>query len=173
MVETSRAQQVARIRDFCTRFPRAVLFDEPGGLLLDVASGRSLALDLPGLAGVEERLNRESGHPYLLLAYGDGRRLALSEAGIAFSPDVRNTGALPDLPEAVCLRDYQSLLDRLKHELYGHADRPPDRGTVRLLMSCIAILDGARAAGFDVGRQELELEHHLRELERRTPLPPT
>jgi hypothetical protein len=34
---------------------------------------------------------------------------------------------------------------------------------------CIAILDGARAAGFEVGREEAELEALLRELEKRAP----
>lgn len=171
MAETSRAQQLAKLRDHCTRSSHAVLFDEPGGLLLDVASGRTLLLDLPGLSSLDERRDRDTGRAYLLLVYGDGRRLALSEAGIAFPPDTRNTGALPDLPEAVCLRDYRGLLERLKHELYGHPDREPDRNTVRLLMMCIAVLDGARAAGFDVGREERELESHLRELERRAPAP--
>jgi hypothetical protein len=36
-----------------------------------------------------------------------------------------------------------------------------------LIMICIATLDGARAAGFDVGDLEGELEKALNELERR------
>jgi hypothetical protein len=35
-------------------------------------------------------------------------------------------------------------------------------------MICIAILDGARLAGFDVGEMEGELDESLREIERRT-----
>jgi hypothetical protein len=58
-------------------------------------------------------------------------------------------------------------LQRLKHELYGHPDEPPTKGAARLVMMCLAILDGARAAGFEVGREEQELEVHLRELEQR------
>jgi hypothetical protein len=38
-------------------------------------------------------------------------------------------------------------------------------------MSCLAILDGARRLGFDVGREEKELERHLTELEKRSAPP--
>lgn len=170
MTDDTRSTQLARIRDYCTRYMRSVLFDEPGQALLDVFSGRSVPLDLAELMSVEERINKETKNPYLLLAYGDGRQVALSEVGIAFPPDTRNTGALPDLPDVVCLRDYRALLDRLKHELYGHGDREPDRGVVRVLMMCIAILEGARAVRLDIGREERELQTHLQELEKRVPL---
>jgi hypothetical protein len=60
---------------------------------------------------------------------------------------------------------------RIEHELYEHLDRPPTRETLRILMMCIAILDGARAVGFEVGREEKRLEQHLAELEKRAPNP--
>jgi hypothetical protein len=168
-MEDTRAAQLQEIRAHCQKPGSAVLFDEPGALLLDVFSAKTVPLDVSSLRTVESRLNTQTKATYLLLIYDDGRQRALSDVGIAFAPSLTNTGPLPDLPEVVCFRDYQTLLDRLKHELYGHADTPPTRGTVQLLMMCIAIIDGARNAGFEVGREEQELETHLRELEKRAP----
>jgi len=156
-----------RIRAHCSRPGSAVLFDEPGGLLLDVPTGKSLALGAAGLERVEEKKNAETGAAYLVLYYGDGRQLALTDAGVAFAPDFRNVGAIAELPQAVCLSDFHTLLGRVRHELHGHPDRAPSREVPSLLMSCIAILDGARAAGFDIGREEREAEHELEALERR------
>jgi hypothetical protein len=166
MDETSRAAQLAKLRAHCAKAPPAVLFDEPGALLMDVSSGKTLPLDLAALEKVEDRINAETKNPY-----GDGRQLALSEVGIAFPPDLTNTGPLPELPEVVCFRDYATLMARLKHDLYGHQDREPTRETVKLLMMCIAIVDGARAQRFEIGREEKELEWHLKELEKRAPVP--
>jgi len=167
----SRAGQLTAIRSFCARLPGSVLFDELGESLVDAFSGKAISLDLKNLASVEQRAKQGTGEPYLVLNYGDGRQLALADVGIVFVPDTRNTGELPDLPPAVCFRDYATLLGRLKHELFGHADREPERGTVALVMSCLAILDGARRLGFDVGREEKELERHLTELEKRSAPP--
>ncbi len=163
-----RSEVLSRVRAHCTRVGSAVLLDEPGGLFFDVPSGKSLPLNLAELERAEERRDKQTGRPYLLVVYGDGRQLALSDAGIAFAPDFRNSGPIGELPQAVCLADFRTLLDRVKHELYGHPDRPPGRDAVKVVMMCIAILDGARAVGFDVGREEQELEHHLAELERRS-----
>jgi hypothetical protein len=88
--------------------------------------------------------------------------------GIAFAPVFTHTGALEELPPAVCWSDFRQLSTQLKLELYG-ATGQPSGATVRVLMCCLAILDGARAVGFDVGPEERELEWHLRELERRAP----
>ncbi len=162
---------LSAIRSFCAQLPGSVLFDEPGESLMDVFSGKAISLEVKDLVSVEQRAKAGASEPYLVLTYGDGRQLALADVGIAFAPDTRNTGELPDLPPVVCFRDYATLLGRLKHELYGHADREPARGTVALVMSCLAILDGARRLGFDVGREEKELETHLAELEKRSGTP--
>lgn len=163
----TRATQLSAIRSFCARLPGSVLFDEPGDSLMDAFSGKSLALNREELVSVEERTKKGSAELYLLLSYGDGRQLALADVGIAFAPDTRNTGELPELPSVVCFRDYATLLSRLKHQLFDHPDRPAERSTAALVMSCLAILDGARAIGFEVGREERELEAHLTELEKR------
>lgn len=174
MAEHTRTQHLASIRRFCAQHPQALLFDEPGEVILDVYSSKTLPLDVPKLASVEERANlKESGRPYLVLQYEGGRQLALADVGIAFAPDVRNTGPLGELPDVVCFRDLATLLVRLKHDLYGHPDREPTRDTLRLLLTCVALLDGARNQGFDVGKEERELEIHLAELEKRAPRVPT
>ncbi|HLL51965.1 MAG TPA: hypothetical protein VK447_00380 [Myxococcaceae bacterium] len=164
----SRAAQLSALRDFCSKHAGAVLFDEPAGLLTDVASGRSVALDLPDLQTVEPKAQSESGVPYLWLSYATGRRLALTPVGIAFPPDFRQTGPVRELPELVSLTEHGLLLQQLKSTLYAHPDQA-SKGTVRLLLMGIAIIDGARAAGLDVTQEARELEHHLSELEKRAP----
>jgi hypothetical protein len=172
MDETTRAARVALIRDHCQKPLHAVLFDEPGGTLFDVTAAKTLPLRASELQAVEPRTDRQTGAPYLLLVYEDGRQLALTQAGIGFEPSFVNTGPLEDLPPVTCWRDYQGLLDRLKHDLYGHPDQAPTRATVVLMMMCLAIIDGGRAAGFDVSREEREAEKHLQELEKRAAPPP-
>jgi hypothetical protein len=167
----SRAEQLALLRAHCARPPQTVLYDEPGDSLFDVFSAKSLPLRSAELSGVSERHDAQTGAAYLALTYGDGHELALTAAGVAFAPDYRNSGELPGLPAAVCFRDFRGLLDRVKHELYGHPDVPPSRETLLTLMRCIAILDGANTVGFDISKEAPELETHLVELERRAPKP--
>ena len=161
--------KLALIQRFCTARAAAVLFDEASASLMDVHSAKAFGLGLQTLMRVEEKQNRETGASYLLLVYDDGRQLALTDVGLAFPPDFRNTGPLPELPSVVCFRDFTTLFERFKHQVYGHPDQQPDRDLVRLLMLCIAILDGARAMGFDVGREEKEVEWQLERLEKQAP----
>jgi hypothetical protein len=59
------------------------------------------------------------------------------------------------------------LKGRVDHFLYEHPDEPPSRESLDMIMVCIAILDGARAVGFDVGDLEEGLEKSLNEIEKR------
>jgi hypothetical protein len=158
-----------RLRVHCARPPRSVLYDEDAGVFLDIASGKTLAVPDATIQSIEERTDNKTFRPYVALLLQDGRALALTDAGVAFAPLFTNTGPLEELPAAVCWNDFHTLAQQLKHELYGHPDVEPGAATVRVLMCCLAIVDGARAAGFDVGREEQELEWHLKELERRAP----
>jgi hypothetical protein len=147
----------------------AVLYDEASATLFDVASGKSLAIRLAEVTALEEKPHPESGDRYLVLLFENGTQIALVDpGGVAFAPSIVNSGPVDNLPPVVCLRDFLTLKQRVDHHLYDHPDEPPPRECLNLVMICIAILDGARAVGFDVGDLEGDLEKSLNELERRT-----
>ena len=148
--------------------PHAVLHDESSSRLLDVASGKSVYWRWSEVAALEERVHPDTKEVYLVLMLENGTQMALVDpGGIAFAPSTVNSGAVENLPPVVCLRDFLALKQRVDHYLYDHPEDPPPRECLDLIMICIAILDGARAVGFDVGDLEEELEKSLNELERR------
>jgi len=158
-----------RVRLWADNHPQALLYDDDSAVLLDVASGKRLKLDWTALAGFEEKVHPETQDQYLVLLFDDGTQVALADpGGVAFAPSTVNSGAVENLPEVVCLRDFLTLKQRVDHYLYDHPDEPPPRQCLNLIMICIATLDGARAVGFDVGDLEGELEKSLNEVERRT-----
>lgn len=162
-----RAAQRALVERFAREHPSSVLHDAASSTLLDVPSGKALALDWTRVAGVEERLDAQTRRPYLAVRRDDGTELALADAGVAFAPLTSATGPLEGLPGAVCFRDLSAAEARLEHALLDHPGEPPDRGHVALLLFCLAVVDGARAVGFDVSREERRLERLLEELETR------
>jgi hypothetical protein len=162
-----RAAERALVERFAREHPASVLHDMAGSTLVDVASGKLLPLDWTRIATVEERRDGRTGRPYLALRRDDGSELALADAGIAFPPLTAATGPLEGLPAAVCFRDLLAAEARLEHALLAHPGEPPDRSHVDLLLFCLAAVDGARAAGFDVSPEERRLERLLGELEAR------
>jgi hypothetical protein len=157
----------ARVRRLCGDAPSAVLYDEERELLLDVFTGKSVPVDWPHLAAMHERKNAETGRPYLVLARDDGRQLVLAEVGIAFAPSTAASGPIPELPPVVCFRDLAGAEARLTHFLVEHADEEPNPSHVALFLFCLAVVDGARAVGFEVGPEERRLQRILGELEAR------
>jgi hypothetical protein len=164
---TDRAAQRALLERFVAVHPFALGWDAEGGLLLDVAAQKVLVLDWARVAWLEERTDADSQRPYLALALGDGGSLALADQGLAFAPATASSGPLPGLPKTVCLRDLQAAEGRLTHFLLDHPDDPPERGHLDTFLFCLAVVDGARAVGFDVGPEERRLERILAELEAR------
>lgn len=162
-----RAAQQALVERFAREHPASVLHDAERSTLLDVASGKALALDWSRVALVEERTDSATGRPWVAIRRDDGSEIALADAGIAFAPATAATGPLEGLPRAVCLRDLSGAEGRLAHFLDHHPGEPPSREHVSLFLLCLAIVDGARAAGFDVSREERRLERLLAELEAR------
>lgn len=160
-----RAALRAAIERFVATHPASVLWD--GERLLDVFSGRTLPLDLARVARAEERTDRDSGRAYLALLRDDGSEIALADAGIAFPPVTASSGPVEGLPRAVCLRDLAAAEGRLTHFLLDHPGEPPERAHVAQFLFCLAVVDGARAAGFDVAGEERRLEAILNELEAR------
>lgn len=157
----------SKVREWVERHRHVVVYDEERSTLLDVASGKSVNLPWRDVADFEEKIHPETGETYLVLLFERGHQIALVDpGGIAFPPSEVNTGPLRDLPPAVCLKDFYTLKQRLDHYLYAHRDEPP-RECSDIVMTCIAILDGARRVGFSVSDLEGELDKSLQELERR------
>lgn len=165
LVSTARQQ----IRFWAAAHRDVLLYDEESGTLLDVASGKRLHVPWRTLTAFEEKRHPETQEPYFVLQFEGGKQIALVDpGGVAFAPSTQNSGPVPNLPAVMCLRDFLTLKQRVDHYLYDHPDQPPPRESLDLIMICIAILDGARAVGFDVGDLEGELEKALNEVERRT-----
>ena len=157
-----------KVRAWAGAHSNVVLYDEEGSRLLDVASGKSIVLSWRDVTAFEEKIHPETRETYLVLLFENGTQIALVDpGGIAFAPDTKNSGPINDLPPVVCLRDFLTLKQRIDHYLYDHPDDPPPRESLNLIMICIAMLDGARAVGFEVGDLEGELETELNEVEKR------
>lgn len=157
-----------KVREWADKHKHVVLYDEPDSTLLDIASGKRVKIAWRDLTTWAEKLHPETNEAYIVLLFEGGHQLALVDpGGIAFAPATENTGPLQNLPPVVCLKDFFTLKNRVDHYLYDHADEPPPRECLDLVMICIATLDGARKVGFDVGDLEGELEKSLNEIERR------
>jgi hypothetical protein len=162
-----RAAQRALLERSVRVRPGAVLYDAATSTLLDVASGKSLPLDWSRVATVEERADAATRRPYCAIRLEAGVELAVADQGIAFPPVTAGTGPLEGLPPAVCFQDLAAAEGRLEHFLQDHPGEAPERGHVALFLLCLAIVDGARAVGFDVAREERRLERLLGDLEAR------
>ena len=158
-----------KVRVWAEAHKHVALYNDESATLLDVASGKSVRLPWRELTAFEEKIHPETGESYLVLLFEGGRQIALVDpGGVAFAPSTENSGPVENLPPVVCLRDFLMLTQRVGHYLYEHADEPPPRECLDLIMISIATLDGARAVGFNVGDLEGELEKALAEIERRT-----
>lgn len=168
-MNTVQKRAQALIRRWADMHKHAALYDETNATVFDVASGKSLTLAWRELTAFEEKIHPETAENYLVLLFENGAQIALVDpGGVAFAPCTEHSGAVENLPAVVCLRDFLTVKQRVDHYLYAHADEPPPRECLDLIMICIATLEGARAVGFDVGDLEGELEKSLNEIERRT-----
>jgi hypothetical protein len=162
-----RAAQRALLARSVRSRPGAVLWDDASSTLLDVASGKTLHLDWARVVRSEERADAASGRSYLALLLDSGAEIAIADAGVAFPPLTGATGPLEGLPAAVCFRDLMAAEGRLAHFVEGHPGEHADRTHVQLFLFCLAVVEGARAVGFDVSPEERRLEGILAELEKR------
>jgi hypothetical protein len=167
VVVKDRAAQRALVERFVRERPASLLLDPEAPALLDVFSGKTLPLDWGRIAGVAESRNRDTGAPYLALLRDDGRQVILADVGIAFEPLASATGPLPGLPSVACFRDLAATAGRLEHHLMDHPGEPVTRDHLDLFLFLLALVDGARAVGFDVSREERRLERILGEIEAR------
>jgi hypothetical protein len=157
------------IHTVCAQLRGAVIFDPLGEVVLDSASGKTAELQMSRIERWENRKDRVTGRPYLVLLRDDATQVVLSEHGVAFEPLRDHVPPGIEVPPVVCMADFRRLLDRLAHQLHGHADESPTRELVELAMVSVGILGGARRVGFNVDREERELEPLLRDLESRAP----
>ena len=162
-----RAAQRALLERFARERPAALLLDAAAPALLDVFSGK--VLPSTGAASREWRRpgTATPALPYLALLRDDGRQVILADVGIAFEPLAAATGPLPGLPAG-------GLLPRLRRHRRADrapARRPPGEPVTRdhldLFLFLVALVDGARAVGFDVSAEERRLERILGEIEAR------
>ncbi len=151
------------IRQWCAANKHVVMLDEAGGFLLDVYSGKTLRL--PAVASAVEKLASDTNEKYVVVVFEDGRQIALAPTGIAWPPDQRNLPKPMALPPVVCWRDFSNVAAQVQHVIEAHRDTPPSREVLDMLLYCIALLDGARAVGFDTGRDEQRIEGYLDQLE--------
>jgi len=138
--------------------------DGRGARLLEPGSGKELHLRWDELADVEEKSSEMRPLPWLVLAFEDGRQIALSDVGFAFAPSTANTGPLPELPQTFCFADFRHLSQGIQTLLEQEGREKEALGAI---LMCIALLDGARAVGLEVAREERTLDGLLRRLEER------
>lgn len=162
-----RAAQRAVVERSVRSRPGSVLYDGATSTLLDVASGKALPLDWARVASVEERADAETRRPYCAILLESGIEIAVADQGVVFPPSTAGTGPVEGLPRAVCFRDLSAAEGRLEHFLRDHPGERPERAHVMLFLLCLAVVDGARAAGFDVAAEERRLEGLLQALEAR------
>ena len=138
--------------------------DGRGARLLEPGSGKELKVRWDEIEALEEKSSPLRAGSYLVLKFHDGRQVALADVGFAFAPSTSNTGPLPDLPATLCFRDFRHLTQGVETLLQEDGREKEALGGILL---SIALLDGARAAGFDVSREERRLDTLLKQLEQR------
>ncbi len=164
----TEAESKAKVLEF-TRRPFAAVAaiedaDGQGARLLEPGTGKELRIRWGEIAKIEERASPLRAAPYLVLVLEDGRQVALADVGFAFAPSTVNTGPIPDLPATFCFADFRHLSQGIESILQQEGREMEALGAT--LMS-IALLDGARAAGLEVAREERRLDALLRALEAR------
>lgn len=162
--DQARAAVESFLRENPGRFALLPDGDGRGAQLLEASSGKTLRVRWEEIAVAAVKENPVRPAPYLVLTFDDGRQVALADVGFAFAPSTASTGPLPDLPATFCFRDFRHLASGAE-ALLGEEGR--EREAVAAVLLGIALLDGARAAGLDVSREERELEALLRRLEER------
>lgn len=156
------------IRGWLHAHPGLFGMEESDGnlVLFELAHQKLITLEPGHLERVEERPNAQfPSQSYLILLFENGKQLVLCDQGFAFPPDTTNTGPL-EIPTAVfCLRDFHHMVSQL---LQLEPERRKEM--VDIVMILIALLDGARGVGLEVGKEEREVEGYLKRIEAGLPL---
>jgi len=167
-VSAARAKVESFVRQNPLLFALVPGQDDRSAQLVEIGTGKSLHVEWDEIADAVEKENPLRRSPYLVLVFADGRQIALADVGFAFAPSTINTGTLPDLPATFCFRDFRHLSTGVQ-ALLGDEGREGE--ALSAVMLALALLDGARNAGFDVSREERQLDLLLRQLEERGATP--
>jgi len=132
--------------------------------ILERNSGKILSFATGAITHLEEARDAVRGGKYLRVQLDDGRSFAMAGMGFVFAPSFTSTGPLPDCPPTACMMDFEKLFHHLSH-LVNDADQGRDKEAMQVIMILLAYLDGARAMGLDIGREEEKLEKQLSRLE--------
>ena len=92
------------------------------------------------------------------------KRFSARSSEIEIPPSIASTGPLPDLPQTFCFRDFRHLSQGIDGLL---EEEGREKEALSALLLAIALLDGAKVVGFEVGREERALEGLLKRLEER------
>src|SRR5260221_3002087 len=162
------AEMKAKVLEFCRRPLGAVVAveDEDGGgaRLTETGSAKDWRVRWDALAQAEEKQGPLRASSWLVLLWNEGKQVALADVGFAFAPSTANTGPLPELPQTFCFRDFRHLSQGIETLL---AEEGREKEALGGILLCIALLDGARAVGIEVSREERRLDALLRLLEQR------
>jgi hypothetical protein len=152
--------------------PALFSFQENGEnlMILEGFSRKSRLLKSQEIERVEERFNSTvQTESYVIVLLTSGKQIVFSAHGFAFPPDFSSTGELPLPNQVYCFQDYQNIFQRLQH-VASEEDRK--REALELILVLIAILDGAKLVGIEVGREEEQVNEVLSQLEKDIPVPP-
>lgn len=131
--------------------------------LIELFSKKYLRIKRSDIAAFELRKNAlQENESYVIVLLNHGKQLILCKQGFAFAPDFTNTGDLQLPNQVYCMRDFYYLFESANALLVHHDRR---REILDVLMSLIAILDGARGVGLEIGTEEQTLQRLLNQLE--------
>ncbi|MBK8013282.1 MAG: hypothetical protein IPK13_18250 [Deltaproteobacteria bacterium] len=133
--------------------------------IIEQPRAKQLSFAIGGIRSVVTAIDTHAGGDYLRVMLEDGRSFALSKFGFVFAPRFEATGPLPDCPATACFVDYDRIFGHLQHLAQDvHAGQHDD--ALRVFFVLLAFLEGARAIGLDVEREEHALEQILQHIER-------
>src|SRR3989338_7824952 len=145
-------------------YPGVFTFTElkEGIHLTEIATRKERRFFYPEVKQWRRKANPEGVGDYLNLVFENGHELVLCHAGFAFSPSYLSTGQVQGLPEVLCFQDFYRFKTHLDH-LYQNPQMKKE--AVRTLMTCMALLEGAKLVGLDISAEEKSLEIILNWLE--------
>lgn len=127
-------------------------------ILREFATGKELTLDTKKITQHRLKQHPQGQGDYLNLIIDNHTEIVLCHAGIAFSPSFVNSGPIVDAPPVVCLSDYFRLRTSLD-EIMNDTERKQE--SLTLFHVLISIIDGAKMIGFNMDREEEELNDKL------------